>query len=225
MAKSTISSMFGASPIRPLQTHMQSVQVCVKQLIPFFKAVLAGDWETVAKERNEIAKLERDADDLKRDLRLQLPKGLFMPVSRRDLLEVLTMQDKIANKAKDIAGIITGRKMVFPEGLDSMILEYVQRSIDASAQAQKAINELDELVATGFRGNELTVVEAMIRDLDNIESDTDRIQIDLRGEIYKLEADLPPVNVIFMYHVIDGIGELADRAQRVGSRLQLMLAR
>ena len=225
MAKSTISSMFGTSPIRPLQTHMQSVQVCVKQLIPFFKAVLAGDWETVGKERNEIAKLERDADDLKRDLRLQLPKGLFMPVSRRDLLEVLTMQDKIANKAKDIAGIITGRKMVFPEGLETIILEYVQRSIDASAQAQKAINELDELVATGFRGNELTVVEAMIRDLDNIESDTDRIQIDLRSEIYKLEADLPPVNVMFMYTVIDGIGELADRAQRVGSRLQLMLAR
>ncbi|MEE9422508.1 MAG: TIGR00153 family protein [Gammaproteobacteria bacterium] len=225
MAKSTISSMFGTSPIRPLQTHMQSVQVCVKQLIPFFKAVLAGDWETVGKERNEIARLEREADDLKRDLRLQLPKGLFMPVSRRDLLEVLTMQDKIANKAKDIAGIITGRKMVFPEGLETIILEYVQRSIDASAQAQKAINELDELVATGFRGNELSVVEAMIRDLDNIESDTDRIQIDLRSEIYKLEADLPPVNVMFMYTVIDGIGELADRAQRVGSRLQLMLAR
>lgn len=217
--------MFGTSPIRPLQTHMQSVQVCVKQLIPFFKAVLAGDWETVGKERNEIARLEREADDLKRDLRLQLPKGLFMPVSRRDLLEVLTMQDKIANKAKDIAGIITGRKMVFPEGLETIILEYVQRSIDASAQAQKAINELDELVATGFRGNELSVVEAMIRDLDNIESDTDRIQIDLRSEIYKLEADLPPVNVMFMYTVIDGIGELADRAQRVGSRLQLMLAR
>ena len=225
MARSTISSMFGASPIRPLQTHMQSVQVCVNQLIPFFRAVLSGDWETVNKERDEIARLERAADDLKRDLRLQLPKGLFMPVSRRDLLEVLTMQDKIANKAKDIAGIITGRRMVFPEGLDGIILEYVERSIDACAQAQKAINELDELVATGFRGNELSVVEAMIRDLDNIESDTDRLQVNLRAEIYRLEADLPPVNVMFMYKVIDGIGELADRAQRVGSRLQLMLAR
>lgn len=225
MARSTISSLFGASPIRPLQQHMQSVQVCVEQLIPFFKAVLAKDWETVAKERQEISRLEREADKLKRDLRLHLPKSLFMPVSRRDLLEVLTMQDKIANKAKDIAGIITGRKMEFPEGLDTLLLEYVERSIEASAQAQKAINELDELVATGFRGNELSVVEAMIRDLDNIESDTDRLQVNLRAEIYRLEADLPPVNVMFMYKVIDGIGELADRAQRVGSRLQLMLAR
>ncbi len=225
MAKSTISSMFGASPIRPLQKHMQSVQVCINQLIPFFQAVLSRDWDTVAKERNEIARLERAADDLKRDLRLQLPKSLFMPVSRSDLLEVLTTQDKIANKAKDIAGIITGRKMQFPEELDSIILAYVERSIDASAQAQKAINELDELVATGFRGNELSVVEAMIRDLDAIESDTDKIQVNLRGELYKLEADLPPVNVMFMYKVIDGIGELADRAQRVGSRLQIMLAR
>ena len=225
MARSTISSLFGASPIRPLQQHMQSVQVCVEQLIPFFKAVLAKDWETVAKERQEISRLEREADKLKRDLRLHLPKSLFMPVSRRDLLEVLTMQDKIANKAKDIAGIITGRKMEFPEGLDTLLLEYVERSIEASAQAQKAINELDELVATGFRGNELTVVENMIRDLDTIEGETDRLQINLRAEIYKRESELPPVDVIFIYKVIDGIGELADRAQRVGSRLELMLAR
>ncbi len=225
MARSTISSLFGASPIRPLQQHMQSVQVCVEQLIPFFKAVLAKDWETVAKERQEISRLEREADKLKRDLRLHLPKSLFMPVSRRDLLEVLTMQDNIANKAKDIAGIITGRKMEFPEGLDTLLLEYVERSIEASAQAQKAINELDELVATGFRGNELTVVENMIRELDTIEGETDRLQINLRAEIYKRESELPPVDVIFIYKVIDGIGELADRAQRVGSRLELMLAR
>jgi predicted phosphate transport protein (TIGR00153 family) len=156
---------------------------------------------------------------------MQLPSSLLLPVPRRDLLEVLTTQDKVANKAKDIAGLITGRKMTFPPQIANTLKQFVQRSIDASFQACNAINELDELVETGFSGREIKVVEAMIDKLDKIESDTDRIQVQIRSEIYALEKQLPPVDVIFMYKIVDWIGELADRAQRVGSRLELMLAR
>lgn len=225
MARSMISSLFGQSPIKPLQNHMHAAHLCVTQLIPFFEAVLENDWDRVGQLQKEISDLENKADELKRDLRIQLPNSLLMPVSRRDLLEVLTMQDKIANKAKDIAGLITGRKMAFPAAVSDTLKQFVQRSIDASQQACKAIDEFDELVETGFRGKELEVVESMINKLDDIEGDTDRIQIQIRAEIYQLEKELAPVDVIFMYKIIDWIGELADRAQRVGSRLELMLAR
>lgn len=225
MARTTISSLFGSSPVKPLQTHMASVQACIVELVPFFEAVLAQDWKEARKQQKLIAKLEGKADKLKRQLRLHLPKSLFMPVSRRDLLEVLTMQDKIANKAKDIAGLITGRKIVLPEELNTDFLDYVKRSIDASAQAQTAINELDELVETGFGGKEVKLVESMIKTLDAIESDTDKIQVKIRASVFAKEKDMNPVEVMFLYKVIDWIGDLADLAQRVGSRLELMLAR
>ena len=99
------------------------------------------------------------------------------------------------------------------------------RCTDASAQAQTAINELDELVATGFGGTEIELVESMIKKLDTIESDTDDIQVAVRAMLFKLEKELPPVDVMFMYRILDWIGDLADLAQRVGSRLELMLAR
>lgn len=220
-----ISNLFGRSPVKPLQNHMHAAHQCVTQLIPFFDAVLANDWEKVSLLQQEISSLENKADELKRELRLQLPNSLLMPVSRRDLLEVLAMQDKIANKAKDIAGLITGRKMAFPVAIADTLKKYVQRSIDASEQACKAIDEFDELVETGFSGREVKVVETIINKLDDIEGDTDRIQVQIRAEIFQLEKELPPIDVIFMYKIIDWIGELADRAQRVGSRLELMLAR
>ncbi|MDH5778051.1 MAG: TIGR00153 family protein, partial [Gammaproteobacteria bacterium] len=138
MSRTTISSLFGSSPIRPLQQHMESVQACIAELIPFFKAALKEDWTKAKKIQKNISKLERDADKLKRNLRLQMPKSLFMPVSRVDLLEVLRMQDNIANKAKDIAGLITGRSMTFPEKISEKMLEFVARCIDASKQAQVA---------------------------------------------------------------------------------------
>jgi predicted phosphate transport protein (TIGR00153 family) len=225
MAFTTISNMFGTSPVRPLQKHMESVQTCVMQLTPFFDAVLAGNWDEARKQQEEIARLENAADDLKRELRLNMPKSLFMAVSRRDLLEVLTMQDKIANKAKDIAGLITGRQMSFPDDFGSLLKDFIARSIDASAQAQKAINELDELVETGFRGNEVELVESMIQKLDEIESDTDQIQVKIRSALFDIESHLNPVEVMFLYRIIDWIGDLGDLSQRVGSRLELMLAR
>ena len=225
MSRTTISSLFGSSPVRPLQTHMASVQDCIVELVPFFKAALKEDWPAAKDQQKKISKLEREADKLKRQLRLQLPKSLFMPIDRRDLLEVLTMQDKIANKAKDIAGLITGRKMTFPDTMNDQLITFVERSIDASKQAQVAINELDELVETGFAGKEVKLVESMIKTLDEIENDTDKIQVKIRAALFAIEPQLNPVEVMFLYRIIDWIGDLADLAQRVGSRLELMLAR
>lgn len=222
--KNYISSLFSTSPVRPLQQHMERVQACVRELLPFFDAVLSADWERAAALQKRIAELENEADTLKRELRLHLPKGMMMAMSRRDLLEVLTMQDRLANKAKDIAGLILGRKMQFPNGLGEPMREFLSRSVDASAQAQTAINELDELVETGFRGREVQLVEDMIHRLDTIERDTDRMQVAVRARLMEQERSLPPVDVMFAYRVIDWIGQLADDAQRVGSRLELMLA-
>lgn len=220
-----LANVFGASPVKPLQQHMEKVCDCVSELTPFFKATFEKDWDEVQKIRSNISTLEREADELKKEIRLQLPKGIMLPVSRRDLLEVLTMQDKIANKAKDISGIILGRKMKFPEVVMENYAAFVKRCIDATLQAQTAINELDELVQTGFRGKEVELVESMILKLDKIEQDTDSLQVDIRFALFEIEKELPPVDVMFLYKVIDGTGEVADLAQRVGSRLQLMLAR
>ena len=105
------------------------------------------------------------------------------------------------------------------------MLDFVKRCIDAAKQAQTAINELDELVETGFSGSEVKLVQDMITKLDEIESDTDRIQIKIRSELFKVEKELPPIDVMFMYKVLDWIGDLGDLSQRVGSRLELLLAR
>lgn len=223
--RSPFFNLFGASPVRPLQRHMGKVRECVSQLVPLFEAVIAGDRARVDAIQERISQLENEADDLKHDLRLHLPRGLFLPVDRRDVLEVLTMQDNVANRAKDIAGLIRGRKMSFPEPLAPELLAFVKRSVDACRQAEKTVNELDELVETGFGGGEVELVQNMIKELDRIEKDTDGMQVRVRAALFEMERDLPPVHVMFLYRIIDWIGDLGDRAQRVGSRLQLMLAR
>ena len=118
-------------------------------------------------------RLENEADTLKRDLRLHLPNSLFMSFSRSDLLELLEVQDALANKVKDIAGMVLGRQMSFPDTMAANYIEFLKRNIDASAQANTAIHELDELFETGFSGNEIKIVESMITKLTAIEHSTD----------------------------------------------------
>jgi uncharacterized protein len=220
-----MGGIFGSSPVSPLQKHMSKVYDCASELVPLFNAVINEDWDEVAKRQQRISELEGKADILKKELRLNLPKGLFMPVSRQDLLEVLLMQDRIANKAKDIAGTIIGRHLVLPEVIHEDYIRFVERCVAACKQARKAVNEFDELVETGFSGHEIEIVTEMINKLDDIESDTDTLQAEIRRQIFAIEKDLPPIEVVFLYLIIESTGDVADRAQNVGSRLQLMLAR
>lgn len=225
MPSNPFLSLFGRSPIGPMQQHMVKAHECAGQLVPFIEAVVANDWTEAERLQQHISQLERDADKLKKDVRVHLPKSLFLPVPRSDLLELLSVQDKVANRAKDIAGLMLGRQMDIPAPIRPAFQTFVQRSVDAVAQALKAMNELDELLETGFSGREVTLVENLIEELDRIEHDTDTLQISLRAELYKLEQDLPPVNVMFLYQIIEWIGDVADRAQRVGNRLEQLMAR
>ncbi len=208
-----------------MQQHIAKAHECAANLVPFFQAVIAEDWSRVELVQQEMSRLEKEADKLKRNVRIHLPKSLFLPVPRSDLLELLSVQDKVANRAKDIAGLMLGRQMVIPQPLQPMILAFVQRSVDASDQALTAMNELDEILETGFGNREVNRVTAMIEVLEDIEHDTDRMQIEVRRTLFKLEKDLPPVDVMFLYTIIEWIGDVADRAERIGNRLEQLLAR
>jgi len=220
-----MSGLFGRSPIKPLQEHMYRVYMGIKHLEPLVEGMINEDHAKVLSAQKEIIKGEHDADEMKRDLRTHLPKGLFMPVDRRDILDVLIRQDTIANQAKDVAGLIVGRKMQLPEEMRAPFLAFTVRCIETVKKSLATINELDELVETGFRGLEVDRVEAMITELGAIESETDEMQDELRSTLFKLEEDLFPVDVMFTYRLIEWVGNIADNAERVGSRLSLMLAR
>jgi len=225
MSKNLIFSLFAKSPIKPLQEHMEIVYSCVSLLFPFFQAVIGQDWKQVENLYKDIVKLERSADKIKHKLRTKLPRGLFLPVPRNDLLATLRSQDKLANKARDISGLILGRKMEFPEEIVELLTEYLNKCIEASQLTSKAIGELDELLETGFSGKEVYVVEDIVHNIDDVEDTTDLLQIELRAKLFEIEERLNPVDVIFLYQIIGHIGDLADRAQKVGSQLLILIAK
>ena len=225
MARNLFGNLFAQSPFSPIQDHIVKAQECAEQLIPFIEASTNNDWELATTIQQTISDLESDADQIKKDIRLHLPKSLWLPVNRSDLLNLITRQDKIANRAKDISGLMLGRKIVIPNAIAAMMLEFSKTAIATSAQAVRAIQEMDELVEAGFRGNVLDLVQGVITELDDLENENDRLQVQVRAELFKIEDQLPPIEAMFLYQVIEWIGDLADRAQKVGSLMQLLISK
>ena len=84
-----LANIFGKSPVVPLEKHIEVAFRCAKKLRPFMTAAVKGDWDRAIAYRDQIEDLEHKADDLKKEIRLNLPKSLFMPVPRQDLLDLL----------------------------------------------------------------------------------------------------------------------------------------
>jgi len=220
-----ITSLFGKSPIAPLQKHMKQVHSCLKDFAVFAKAANAQDWDTAETVCISINNKEEKADKLKKKLRMNLPSTFMMPFSRRDLLDVLLIQDSIANITKDLTGLMMTRHMVFPEQIADDFINLTELCIKTSAAALMAINELDELLETAFSSRQRKLVGKMIKTVNELEHETDDAQNDIRNKLFALESDLPPVDVMFYYRAIEWLGETADAAQKVGSRFEVMLTK
>lgn len=219
------SKLFGKSPFSPVQEHIGVAQQCVAELGLFFTAVTKSDWEAAEKSADNVYRLEREADDLKKEIRLNLPKSLFLPIPRSDLLEMLRMQDKIANTAKDVTGLMLGRRMEIPAQMADQLVAYVKCTDDAVVQAVKTIGELDDLIETGFSGPAIHLIESRVQELDRLEHETDLMQIKVRAALYLLEDDLKPIAVMFLYKIIEWIGDIADHSQIVGHRMLYLIAK
>ncbi len=224
-AKNPIASLLGNSPFKPLQAHMRVVKECVSEVPALFEALIASDQEGISKSKDFIFEKEGEADNIQNELRAQLPKSLFMPVDRRDLLDLLEMQDTIANVAQDIAGLMVERDMTVPPGMEENLKAFVQRCVDTCNQAATIIEEMDELVEMGFRGREASKVDDMVVQLGALEDETDVMGMALAQFLFSKEDDLKPVSVIFWYQMLQWIGDIADYAEKTGDRVRLMIAR
>ena len=221
----TVADIFGKSPVMPLEKHIGLAVDAAAELPAFFRAAIAGDWEQATACYDKINTLEHEADALKRDIRLSLPRSLFMPVPREDILGLLTAQDEIANKTKQIASVTLARLMSPPEEIAELLLAFVERNVDAARQAGTTIRELDELFTTGFRGAEAELVTRMISELDAISSDTDSQHFELLRKVRALESTLDPVSAVFLYKTVSQTAKVGFKAEQVGRRLELLLSR
>ena len=106
MVKPSILKIFAKSPIKPMQQHMVLVGQCVEYLLPFFQQALSNNWLNAKIEYENIIFLENHADNLKKEIRLNIPIRLLLPIDRGDFIGLLKSQDQIVNTVKRLVNLI-----------------------------------------------------------------------------------------------------------------------
>ena len=220
-----ILNLFRKSPFEPLYEHRLKVRECVDRVKPLFHAVFSGDKEEQRQLSKEISDFERQADDLKIEIRRIIPKGVFLPVNREDLLRYLKIQDDLADAVEDITVLLSIKELTAPPELAADIQSFVDTVLNVCYLAEQATDQLRPLVETGFKGEDAHVVMQLVEKAELGERNSDIASLALAQKLFALEDRMKPSDLQLWFHIFRLIGNLADYAKKTGELLGIMLAR
>lgn len=218
-----IARLFGKSPFAPLQSHMKKVALCVERLNHIIDAFAKNDMEKIEKLVMDLSRMEHEADLTKNDIRNHLPKSLFLPIDHGHFLEMLAIQDSIADKAEDIGILLTLRALEDFEHLREDIVAFFQMNELVFLDAKYIIEEIDELLESSFGGIEAEKVKLMVEQTAHKEWEADKKQKELMKLLFT-KGDLLSVPVFHLWmRLIEEIGAISHLAERLANRIRMTL--
>lgn len=222
---SPLTGLLRRSPFKPIQEHMEVVFSCICVVPLLFDALYKKDQELIKKYALQMAELETDADKLKSSFSLNLPTSLLMPVDRKDLLSLISIQDNIADTVEEIGQILTYRDMEVPEELKALLDELLEGTMEISSDAKTMIEKLNKLLEVGFGGRQTEQVTDLIAGVRRSEHNIDNIVHRTRRALFSVEKTLDPVTVMFWYKIIDLLEAVSDQAENMADRILLFLSK
>lgn len=216
-----LNKLFGKSPFAPLQEHMEKVAHCVRMVPELFDHL--GDQEHLEKITSKISKAEHEADLAKNDIRASLKGYLFLPVPKVRILEWLTLQDALADKAEDIAVLLTFRKLAIPEAMATLFEEFLKKNLKAFEAAFQIVSELTEILESTFGGAEAEKLRGMVDRVAYLEHEVDLVQRYLLKEIFNHEDAFTFATFHLWMRVIGEVGDLSNLSEKLANRILIAM--
>jgi predicted phosphate transport protein (TIGR00153 family) len=219
----SLLKLFSKSPFSPLQIHMDKVANCVGKVKEIFTQLQNKDYEKVRSVSKQISNLEHEADLTKNDIRNHLTKGLFLVVDRRDLLEILSIQDNIADKAEDIGVILSLRPIIFEEIFKNDFNLFLEKNLQSFQGVMHVVRELDGLLETSFGGLEAEKVKQMVEKVAYFEHEADVLQQKLLHKLYNECEHLSPPLFNIWNKIFEEVGALSNLSEKLANRIRMLL--
>jgi len=216
---STIGKLFGRSPFGQIQQHMDQVNKCIDKMSEVVDAVKGGQFELIEDLTYEVSKLEHQADQIKDDIRESLLKRFFMPIDRGEVLEILSLQDSLADAAEDVCKVLTIRKLPFPEDIRADFEKFVELNINACSICAAIIMQLDELIEAGFGGAEAERIRSLAKDAAFAEHQADVVQMSLLKKIYAHDEEFSIGEFHLWMRVTRTLGKLSNTSENLADRV------
>ncbi len=216
--------LFVKNPFRLLQEHMKRTKECVNKIHDLFDALFAKDKDRVAAIAKDISRIEHECDEIKKEIRQQLVNSVFLPIERRDLLQILFSIDLLADYSEDIGVLLTMRWMELPDSLVDHFRELLARCFRVVEESCRVVEAFERLLDTGFTGPDADDVLARIDEIARLEHLADKAQDIFGKALFVHEDEMKPAALLMWMKISNKVGDLANGSERMVNHLRVMLS-
>lgn len=217
-----LSSLFYRSPFENLQRHADKVKECAQLFREATICHIGKECKQFDLLTEQVARMESEADAIKRNIRNHLPRGILMPVDKFQFFQYLREQDKVMDEVEEALFWLSFR----PEGIPDEVATDIEHLVEAVVQSIEKLPELVALATKYFRSKsdeQRNKMKSLIRDIRQDEREADLLERELKFKIFSSIKD--PLVVFHLIRLVEIVADIADHAQNASDRMRAMIAK
>jgi predicted phosphate transport protein (TIGR00153 family) len=219
--RSAFMYLFFKSPFENVKKHADKVSECARMFSKAIFCHLDRKCEDFNNLTDEVAKLESEADAIKRNIRGHMPRGILMPVDKFQLFMYLREQDKVVDAVEEALYWLSYRPEVIEEDIGEEIRFLVEKVVPAIEKLSPLVEMANHFFKTRYKQRRMEI-KSLIRDIRQQEHEADHLERELIHKIFATVKD--PMQVFFLIRLVETIGSIADHAQNASDMMRAMIA-
>ncbi len=195
-----------------IETYMERVDECLESFLKAMR-VYVQDGRTVEFESlvDECHRKESKADDIRREIELDLYGKALLPESRGDVLNILEAFDRVPNSAETALFMISAQRIELPKEMAADYLRLVETNVESYGLARKAFDAL-------MNNPKSTLY--VVKEVEDSESKSDLRERALIGRVFDSEHSFG--RKMLLKELVVSIGNIADRSENVADRMAIV---
>lgn len=198
--------------------HVEMVYQCVNRLDQLMEQFYVNDFESIDKTVVEIAKMEHEADNIRRKMEIEFFKGAFLPFDREDRIILAELVDSVADMTEETAFGICLSKVEFPENYKTDFIDLTKSMQNTVSALKKCIELLDEDLGEALE---------KAHEVESFEDIVDKIERKILRKLYESykNDEIDILTHIELKSTVLRIGNISDRAENASDRVPIIVAK
>lgn len=206
--------------LAPLRSHAEAVEKAAEELARQLRHWVRNE----AVQPDLVSEKEHQADEIKREIRIQVAKARWLPLPKEGLLGLLWHQDEIADLCQDAALLMSQRRPPLTIELEDgfrALGELLEKTVHSYTQIVDVFGEA--LTARTLAAKAKDLVSGI--DLVNLlEHEADLVERGIVATVYRLE-ELPPFDRYHLIQMVLMLGGVVDQVENAAGDIRVLLAR
>ena len=199
------------------QRHLSKINDLTKTFRKFVEAFVRGNLDDMRKLYDDIFDIEREADNEKEKIIIEVSRGPFHPIDREDIMRLVLTMDDIAANIKSAS-----RKMLYsnPESVPTDVKNEFSKLGDMIIEI---VSRLETALDALIKGSKDTL--KLADSVERKEEEIDDFRVELIAKILKWGDETGKLSSLLMLkEAVENLENASDKAEDVADIIRGIIA-